>query len=103
VWNVALVKGTREEQGSQRTLTETDQTSYVSTKKNTTVATDNKTHNVKRKILQQKYLLLGGTTLITFRICNWSPDVFMILKTQMKEAVGKDGHRRHHTVMLLKY
>jgi len=33
VWNVALVKCTREYQGSQRTLTETDQTSYVSTKK----------------------------------------------------------------------
>jgi len=33
VWNVALVKGTREQQGSQRTLTETDQTSYASTKK----------------------------------------------------------------------
>jgi hypothetical protein len=33
VWNVALVKGAREEQGSQRTLTETDQTSYASTKK----------------------------------------------------------------------
>jgi len=27
----------------------------------------------------------------------------MILKTQIKEAVGKDGHMQHHTVMFLKY
>lgn len=47
----------------------------------------------------------GVTTLITVskntRTCNWSPDLFMILKTQMKEADGKDGHRQHHTLMLL--
>jgi len=65
VWNVALVKGTREYQGSQRTLTETDQTSYVSTKKTQLLRLIIKYILLKEK-LQQKYLILGNTTLITF-------------------------------------
>jgi hypothetical protein len=61
VWNVALVKGAREELGSQRTLTERDHTSYASTEKSQILATDNKIYIVKRKTLQQKYLVLGVT------------------------------------------
>jgi hypothetical protein len=53
VWDVALVEGTREDLGSQRTLTETNHASYINKKEVTAVGTDNKIHTVKRETSHQ--------------------------------------------------